>query len=204
MYVSTWLKDESLDPRSREAIERTEAWLDYFDAHHVHAIGFGWVFLRRIGDDEPSEITAEELRQPFTDPLGPEVEEYFLRAEWLRGTTRDQVLDAAYLVRPLVALEEVSLADAEAGIGFAPEVARVTRTDGPRFSHEVDRGVQSVLAGLHPQGLPLRDVVGLLAASRGITDPTQLDELEDGAVGAVVDLVRHGLVIPAELGEIVR
>lgn len=204
MYVSTWLKDESLDPRSREAIERTEAWLDYFDAHHVHAIGFGWVFLRRIGDDEPSEITAEELRQPFTDPLGPEVEEYFLRAEWLRGTTRDHVLDASYLVRPSVALEEVSLADAEAGIGFAPEVARVTRTDGPRFSHEVDRGVQSVLAGLHPQGLPLRDVVGLLAASRGITVPTQLDELEDGAVGAVVDLVRHGLVIPAELGEIVR
>lgn len=204
LYVSTWLKDESLDPRSRDAVERTEAWLDYFDANHVHAIGFGWVFLRRIGDSETSEITAEELRQPFSDPLGPEVEEYFLRAQWLRGASRDQVLDAAYMVRPSVALEEVSLADADAGIGFAPEVARVTRTDGPRFSHEVDRGVQSVLAGLHPQGLALRDVVGLLAASRGIDDPARLGELEDGAAGAVVDLVRHGLVIPAELAEIVR
>ncbi|WP_370639199.1 methyltransferase [Corynebacterium sp. CNCTC7651] len=141
MYVSTWLKDESVDPRSREAIERTETWLDFFDAHDVHAIGFGWVFLRDIGDAS-SEITAEELRQTFTDPLGPEVEEYFLRTDWLRGRDRDgvldaayllrpgvaledvqlAVLDAAYLLRPGVALEDVQLADDVTGMGFAPEV----------------------------------------------------------------------------------
>lgn len=203
MYVSTWLKDESLDPRSRDAIERTEDWLDYFDANQVHAVGFGWIFLRRIGDGEASEITAEELRQPFADPLGPEVEEYFTRAEWLRGRSFDDVLGATYLIRPAVALEEVSLADAHAGMGFSREVARVSRTDGPRFSHEVDRGIQSLLAGLHPQGLPLRDVAGLLAASQGIEDSGQQDELAAGAAAAVVDLIRHGIVIPAELAEIV-
>lgn len=202
MYVSTWLKDESLDPRSREAIERTEAWLSHFDEHQVHAIGFGWVFLRDIGD-APSEVTAEELRQPFSDPLGPEVEEYFLRAEWLRSRNTDDVLDAAYLVRPGVAVEEISLADSSAGIGFASEVTRVSRTDGPRFSHEVDAGVRAVLAGLHPQGLSLRDVVGLFAASRSITGDTQMQELESTAAAAVVDLIRHGIVVPADIAEVV-
>lgn len=202
MYVSTWLKDESLDPRSRAAIERTEAWLDYFEANRVHSIGFGWVFLRRIGG-VASEITAEELRQPFTDPLGPEVEEYFLRAAWLRDADTDSILRSRFLLRPGVALEEVSLADTATGMGFAPEVVRVSRTDGPRFTHDIDRGLKSLLAGLNPQGLPLDDVISLLAASQGVTDDAQAAELKTEAVAAIVDLVRHGVVIPAEIAEVI-
>lgn len=113
------------------------------------------------------------------------------------------MLDAAFLLRPGVALEEVSLADTESGIGFAPEITRITRTDGPRFTHEIDDGVRAVLAGLNPHGLPLRDVVGLLAASRGIADDAQLKELEANAASAVIDLVRHGVVIPADIAEVV-
>lgn len=203
MYVSTWLKDESLDPRSRAAVERTQRWLDHFDEHHVHAIGFGWVVLREIGD-APSEITAEELRHPFTDPLGAEVEEYFLRAAWLRSRDADGVLDSTFLVRPGVAVEEVSVTDDETGMGFTHEVCRVTRTDGPRFSHDVDQGVRSLLAGLNPQGLPLRDVIGLLAASRGVVVDADVAALEASAVDAVVDLIRHGIVIPAEIAEVVH
>ncbi|MCP1387223.1 class I SAM-dependent methyltransferase [Corynebacterium sp. TA-R-1] len=203
MYVSTWLKDESVDLRSREAFERSEAWLDYFDDNDVHAIGFGWVFLRDIGD-APSEITAEEVRQPFNDPLGPEVEEYFSRTAWLRAADKDAVLDATYVLRPGVALEEVQLADQELGMGFTTEVIRITRTDGPRFTHDVDEALRAVLAGLHPQGLPLREVVGLLAASRGMADAEALGELEDQAAAAIVDLVRHGIVIPSAIAEVVR
>ena len=113
------------------------------------------------------------------------------------------MLDSAYFVRPGVALEEVSLADTSAGIGFANEVTRVSRTDGPRFSHEVDAGVRAVLAGLHPQGLSLRDVVGLFAASRSLTADTQVQELESTAAAAVVDLIRHGIVVPADIAEVV-
>lgn len=194
-YVSTWLRDESIDVRSPEGIARTQRWLEYFRAHEVESIGFGWIFLRVIGD-RPSEITAEELAHRFEDPLGPEVEEYFLRAAWLRDADADAVLDATYMVRPSVALEEVSLADTETGMGFAAEVTRITRTEGPRFSHEIDTAVRSLLSGLHPHGLPLRDVVGLLAASQSIGD---VGELEQSVVRIVVDLVRHGLVLPAEL-----
>ena len=197
-YVSTWLADESVDVRSPEAVERTERWLAHFRDNDVEAIGFGWIFLREIGDN-PTEITAEDLSHPFTDPLGPEVDEYFARAEWLRGRGTDDILDAAYMVRPGVALERVSVADAEAGMGFAQRVTRVSRMDGPRFTHEVDDGVVSILSGLHPQGLPLREVVGLLVASQGVDDPAEHTRLENNAAAIVVDCVRHGLVLPAEI-----
>lgn len=203
MYVSTWLKDESLDPRSPEAIARTEAWLEHFADNHVHAVGFGWVFLRNIGDS-PSEITAEELNHPFTGPLGPEVEEYFLRAAWLRDRQADDVLDAEYLVRPGVAIEDIAVTDTATGMGFKEEVVRVTRTDGPRFSHEIDQDLRTVLAGLHPQGLPLRGIVGLFAASRGIDGADEVAELEHSAALAITDLVRHGVVVPAEIAEVVQ
>lgn len=194
-YVSTWLKDESIDVRSAEGIARTTRWLEYFREHDVEAIGFGWIFLRDIGD-APTEVTAEELTHPFTDPLGPEVEEYFTRADWLRDAETDDILDASYRVRPGVALEEVSLADQDTGMGFAEEVTRISRTGGPRFSHEVDSAVVSLLSGLHPHGLHLRDVVGLLAASQSIEAP---DVLEAHAVQIIVDLVRHGIVLPAAI-----
>ena len=107
------------------------------------------------------------------------------------------MLDARFLLRPGLALEEVSLADTSAGIGFAPEVARVTRTDGPRFTHDVDAGVLAILSGLNPDGLPLRDVVGLYAAANGLYDYDEIQQVETSAVPAVVDLIRHGLVLPA-------
>ena len=94
------------------------------------------------------------------------------------------------------------MADTETGIGFAPEVIRVTRTDGPRFTHTVDAGVLSVIRGLHPQGLALRDVTGLYAAANGINDEAALHELEQSSSAAIVDLVRHGVVLPAEIAAI--
>ncbi|WP_257161252.1 class I SAM-dependent methyltransferase [Corynebacterium cystitidis] len=198
MYVSTWLKDESIDPRSRAGIDRTCRWLDHLRSNDVIGIGFGWIFLREIGD-APTEVTAEEVLQPFTDPLGPEVEEYFRRSAWLRGKSVDEISGSTFMVRPGVARETVEVSDSDMGMGFTPVVIRLTRTDGPRFSHEVDEALASILAGLHPQGLNLAETVGLWAASHGIDDDS---ELVESAVGAVVDLVRHGVVLPAEIAEV--
>lgn len=197
LYVSTWLKDESIDPRSAEGIARTRKWLAHFREHDVRAVGFGWIFIRDIGD-APTEVTSETLAQPFTDPLGPEVEEYFVRMEWLREASISDVLDARYALRPGVALEDVSLSDTETGMGFAPEVKRVTRTDGPRFTHDVDDAVAAILAGLNPDGLPLRDIVSLWAASHGLDDDAE-NALYDEAAGVIIDLIRHGFVLPADL-----
>ncbi|MDK6260329.1 methyltransferase [Corynebacterium frankenforstense] len=192
-YVGTWLRDEGVDPRSPEGAARTRAWLDYFAAEQVEAVGFGFVAVENIGE-APSEVVAEELTQAFTDPLGPEVEEYFRRAAWLRERDAEGVLAANFRVRPGVALEEVGLPDAGAGMGFADEVKRLTRTDGPRFSHEVDAHVAAVVAGLHPQGLTLSDVAELYAAAKGL----DAGEVRAGAAAVAADLVRHGLLLPAD------
>lgn len=197
LYVSTWLKDESVDPRSKDGIERTRAWLQHFRDAGVRAVGFGWIFIRDIGD-APSELTFETLDQPLTDPLGPEVEEYFMRMEWLRSSSQEDILQSRYAVRPGVALEDVSVADAHNGMGFEPKVKRLTRTDGPRFTHDIDDAVASIVSGLNPDGLPLSEIVALWAAAQGLDD-AQEEALAVEATGIVVDLIRHGFVLPADL-----
>ncbi|MGP6173011.1 DUF7782 domain-containing protein [Corynebacterium sp. A21] len=193
-YVGTWLRDESLDPRSVESDTRTAAWLQHFTEAGVTGVGFGFVAMKNIGE-EPTEILAEEMTQSFTDPLGPEVDEYFTRVDWLRGVTAEEFGDSRFLLRPGVAKEDVSITDTEAGVGFTPAVMRLTRTEGPRWSHEVDTHLASIVAGLHPQGLSFAETVDLYAMAKGL----DVEKLLPEAVAAVSDLVRHGLVIPAEL-----
>lgn len=158
-YVGTWLSDESLDLRSPEAAARTTAWLNHFEKAKVQGVGFGFIAIQRLEEDEAdekSDILAESMTQYFEDPLGPEIEEYFTRTAWLREQTRDSILSSRFKVRPGVAREQISLADAEEGMGFSPVTLRLTRTDGPRWSHDVDEHVASIVAGLNPHGLPLK------------------------------------------------
>ncbi|ERS52420.1 MULTISPECIES: DUF7059 domain-containing protein [Corynebacterium] len=195
LYVSTWLKDESLDVRSDEGKARSKAWLDHFHHHDVTGIGFGFVAIQKIADDEPSDILAEEMPQHFSDPLGPEVEEYFARVAWLRDLVPGELEGKHFQVRPQVAKEEVSVADTDNKQGFSRAVIRLTRTDGPRWSHEVDEHLAAIVAGLSPHGLNLGETVGLYAVAHGFDEA----ELTAAALPAIIDMVRHGLLIPADL-----
>lgn len=197
MYVSTWLKDESLDPRFGAGAERMKQWLDLFDSHNVISIGFGFIALRNIGN-LPTELLAEEITGPLPEPLGLEVEEYFRRTQWLRGQTTESLLAGQFGLRRSVAKEEISTPDTEAGLGFSPEVMRLTRMDGPRFSHEVDEATAAIVAGLHPEGLNLEEVVGLYAAARDMPEDSA-EALNQEATKVIVDLVRHGFLIPSDL-----
>ena len=195
LYVSTWLKDESLDVRSVEGQERSRAWLEHFHDHEVNGIGFGFVAIQRIGDDEPADILAEEMPQTFSDPLGPEVEEYFARVAWLRDLVPGELQGKHFQVRPGLAREDISTPDEETQQGFTRAALRITRTDGPRWSHEVDEHLAAIVAGLNPQGLNLEETIGLYAAAHGFDE----EEITAAALPAVIDMVRHGLLIPADL-----
>ncbi|MDV2414453.1 class I SAM-dependent methyltransferase [Corynebacterium kefirresidentii] len=195
LYVSTWLEDESLDIRSPEGQERSRAWLEHFQEHEVNGIGFGFVAIQRIGDDEPADILAEEMPQAFSDPLGPEVEEYFARVAWLRDLVPGELQGKHFQVRPGLAREDISTPDEDLGQGFTRAALRLTRTDGPRWSHEVDEHIAAIVAGLNPQGLNLEETIGLYAAAHGFDE----EELTAAALPAVIDMVRHGLLIPADL-----
>ena len=75
---------------------------------------------------------------------------------------------------------------------------RLTRTDGPRFTHDIDDAVASIVSGLNPDGLPLSEIVGLWAAAQGLDD-AQEEALAVEATGIIVDLIRHGFVLPTDL-----
>lgn len=196
-YINTWLVDEALDPRSVEYAARFEEWMDHFAQHSVEAIGMGYVYLKKLSDpDAPSELVCEEFTHAIDSHIGDEADEYFLRNAWIGDHDLDAIADSSFMVRPGVALEEVSLADPDAEEGaFVPAVIRLTRTEGPRFSHEVDHHIAAIVKGLKPEGLSLRDVTSIYAYVHDLDEEAAISQ----AVHAVVAMVRHGLVLPAEL-----
>ncbi len=189
LYVGTWLRDAGYDPRSGAGAALADDWLAHFERSGVEGIGFGFVFLRSTG--EPTDLMAEELSHAIDDPLGPEASDYLDRVAWLRTadlqTSRFSSADG-------IALEQVSTLSAGSaadGVGWGEVVARLHRTDGPRWTHEIDSWGRSLVAGLRADGLPLQDVATLLAAATGEEPPS-------GAIeGFVSALVRHGLLLPA-------
>ncbi|NKY59734.1 methyltransferase [Nocardia flavorosea] len=191
LYVGTWLRDAGLDPRSPAAQERAEEWLAALDAAGVTGIGFGFVYLRAF--DGPTEILAEDLTHGFEDPLGAEALAHFERSAWLREVAAEpaRAWKSRYRVDPATALERVYLPGDN---GWDRQVTRLHRGDGPRWQHEVDEITVSLLAGMRSDGLPLYELIELLALSQGFheVDP----EFAAAALGVVMSLVRHGLVHP--------
>ncbi|GAB2672472.1 methyltransferase [Gordonia jinhuaensis] len=192
LYVGTWLRDAGYDPRTGAGATLSDEWLEHFERSGVRAVGFGFVYLRRV--DGPSEVIAEEMMQPFDDPLGPEAADCFARTELLRTT---DLADAHLQAPPTVVLEEVSALtapdardspDGPQGPAWDRIVARLHRTDGPRWSHETDDIVTALLAGLRRDGLSVGDTVALLEAATGA-------DLDAATVHSVLtDLIRHGFL----------
>lgn len=191
LYVGTWLRDAGLDPRDPAAQERANQWLDAFTAADVDGVGFGFVYLRAI--DGPTEVLAEDLTHGFDDPLGAEATAYFARSAWLRAVAADENLawNSRFAPSPATALERVYLPGDQ---GWAEQVARLHRGDGPRWQHEVDESTIALVAGMRPDGLPLYELIELLALATGADEVSP--DFAGQALGVVAGLVRHGLVTP--------
>ncbi|KAA2254921.1 class I SAM-dependent methyltransferase [Solihabitans fulvus] len=190
LYVGTWLRDAGVDPRSAEGREKASAWLDWFAANNVEGIGFGFVTLRRTDARHP-ELVCEDLRHAYDDPLGPESAAWLDRVAWLRANgSPEQLLATSFTVPPTVLLEEVSEPGAE---GWSSVVRRLHRTDGPGWQQEVDELAAALLAGCRG-ALPLLDLVSLLAFAHD----QSADALAAAAVPMVRELVRHGMLLPAD------
>nr|WP_198428130.1 methyltransferase [Nocardia bovistercoris] len=191
LYVGTWLRDAGLDPRDPRSQDRSDRWLDAFEAAEVEGIGFGFVYLRAI--DGPTELLAEDLTHGFEDPLGAEATAYFERSAWLRSVAADPDIawSARFTVDPATALERVYLPGEQ---GWEQRVARLHRGDGPRWQHEVDESTAGLVAGMRQDGLPLQELVELLALAHG-SDGVSAEFATD-ALSVVAGLVRHGLIRP--------
>ncbi|WP_422752738.1 DUF7059 domain-containing protein [Micromonospora sp. WMMD708] len=182
-YVNLWLTDvgEAADPH------RAAAWLDWFDAHKIEAVGFGIVSLRRGGHTDPV-VRVEDLRQRVEAPLGDQVTAWFDRQDFLLARGTDGVLDARYRAAPGLQLrQEATIGDE----GWAVDRQVLTMPRGLRWSEEIDPLVLALVGGCDGR-LPLRDQLALLAAAHDVTT----DELAEAAGPIVAHLVERGIVEP--------
>ena len=190
LHVGTWQRDAGLDPAAPATREQAGGWLDWLQRERVQAVGFGHLTLRRT-EGAPT-VVFEDLSGELEDPLGPEVEGWLDRVDWLRAHAGDTELLAARLaVAPTVLLESYAEPGAD---GWAEVGSAVARRDGPRWRHEVDAPAAALLAGC--QGaLPVGELVELLA----LAHDRPSGELVAATLPALRELVRHGLLVPVPM-----
>ncbi|HEX7747000.1 MAG TPA: class I SAM-dependent methyltransferase [Micromonosporaceae bacterium] len=183
-YVNLWLTDvgEGPDP------QRAAAWLDWFDAHKVEAVGFGIVNLRRSGDDRPV-VRVEDLRQAVEPPLGAQVAAWFDRQDWVRARDDGGLLDARYRTAPGLQLrQEATLGDE----GWAVDRQVLVMPQGLRWSEEIDPLVLALVSGCAGR-VPLRDQLTVLAVAHDVPEA----DLAEAAAPIVAHLVERGVIEPA-------
>ncbi|SCL22042.1 Methyltransferase small domain-containing protein [Micromonospora rhizosphaerae] len=184
-YVNLWLTDvgEAADP------QRMAAWLDWFDAHKVEAIGFGIVSLRRSGHDEPI-VRVEDLRQRVEPPMGERIAAWFDRQDWLRVRDTDALLAERYRAAEGLQLrQEATMGDE----GWAVDRQVLGMPRGLRWQEEIDPLVLALVGGADGR-LPLRDQLALLASAHDVAP----EELAEAAGPIVAHLVERGIIEPVE------
>jgi methylase of polypeptide subunit release factors len=181
-YVNLWLTDASEDPQLQPAL--AAAWLDWFDAQKVEAVGFGLITLRAGGHDDPT-VRIEDLRQTVDGPLGPLIGDWFDRQDFLRGS---DLLGARLAVAPGLRLRQEASQGPE---GWEVDRQLLALPDGLRWIEEVDP-VALALVGACDGSVTLQDQVDVLAAAHGV--PAEV--LADVAVPLVAHLVERGVLLP--------
>ncbi|GAA1993549.1 DUF7059 domain-containing protein [Kitasatospora viridis] len=185
-YAELWLRDGGDHLAGREAYEaRYGEWLDAFEAGGVEGIGFGWITLRNSGSERPA-VRIEEWPHPVEQPLGPHIEQWFDRQDFLRSNDDAALLAARYLLAPEVVQEQVGAPGAE-----DPEHVVLRQGRGMRRATKVDT-VGAGFAGVCDGALAAGDIVDAIAQLLG-EDRVQL---RDRVPQSLRLLVEQGFVVP--------
>ncbi|MDO9378143.1 MAG: methyltransferase [Nocardioidaceae bacterium] len=179
-YVEMWLADAGLRG-TPDWTRRYDAWLSWFEAERIEAVGFGWLSLRAAGRDVP-RLRVEEWPYEVVAPLGPHVRAWGERVDLVAGATDDEVL-AAHLVRaPGLAQESVG----EPG-ATDPSTIVLRLPDGVRRARQADT-VEAALVGALDGDLAVGQVLDALAT---LTD-TDVSVLRTTYLPVVRELVDEG------------
>ncbi len=184
-YVNLWLADASEDPAARPS--RAAAWLDWFDANRVEAVGFGLITLRANGSANPM-VRLEELWQPLDDGLGTQIEAWFDRQRWLREHSAGALLGARLRVAEGLRLRQEAVPGPD---GWSVEGQSLSLTSGLRWSEEIDPVTLALVGGCHGE-VTLHDQLTLLATAHDVDFQT----LAEVAVPLVAHLVERGMLLP--------
>ena len=190
-YVRLWLRDAGLTPDRAEWAARYDAWLDWFAAQRVAAVGMGFVSMWRTGTSNPVRVL-EDVPQAIDLPAGEQIADWILRARWLAAHDDDALLDSRLRARRGLTLERAQQLDED---GCWREVTNHLRQDdGLRWQVEIDDavvGLFSACSGHRPLGV----LVSLLAAAAACP----VEEVTRAALPVVRDLVGRGFLLPPEL-----
>jgi methylase of polypeptide subunit release factors len=184
-YVNLWLADAAEDPAAQPV--RAAAWLDWFDANKVEAVGLGLVTLRAGGHDDPT-VRVEELRQPVDQPFGAQVEEWFGRQDWLRGQSLGTLLDGRLTAAGGLQLRQEASRGPD---GWQVDRQLLALTSGLHWVEQIDPVVLALVSGCDGR-TALRDQLDLLSAAHQVDRAT----LDDGVVPVVAHLVERGILLP--------
>ncbi len=135
-YVELWLADAGL-VGAPEYRQRYAEWLDYFDAAGIHAVGLGWLALRKTGRERP-ELRLEEWPHGVHQPVGAAIDDFFA------AVTPSRLPDAEFLatrwrVHPDLVQESI-------GAPGAADPQHVVLRQRYGFGRAVDAG--TALAGI--------------------------------------------------------
>ncbi|WP_019547861.1 DUF7059 domain-containing protein [Streptomyces sulphureus] len=186
-YAELWLRDAG-DHRGDPAAyaERYDAWLDEFARRGTHAVGFGWITVRRGGARTPA-VLAEEWPHPVEQPLGETIAAHFARQDYLRSVDDADLLAGRFVLADGVVQEQVGTPGSE-----DPEHVVLRQQRGMRRATSVDT-VGAGFAGACDGSLPAGRILDAIAQLLG-EDPAVLRARMPEALRL---LVEQGFLEPA-------
>ncbi|MFF3001651.1 methyltransferase [Kitasatospora sp. NPDC057940] len=160
-YAELWLRDGG-DHRGPggDYQARYGEWLDAFEAGRVEGIGMGWITLRASGAERPT-VRVEEWPHPVEQPLGPHIEEWFDRQDFLRSHDDAGLLATRYVLADEVVQEQVGEPGAE-----DPEHVILRHNRGMRRATKVDT-VGAGFVGVCDGSLSAGEIVDAIAQLLG-------------------------------------
>ena len=181
-YVEMWLADAGL-AGAPDYAERYDAWLDWFAAEGIEAIGFGWLSLRKTSQTPVHRL--EEWTGEIAQPVGPSIAGWGDRIDRLRGLDDDALLDLTFR-QPIDLVEETRGA---AGADH-PESILIRLQHGVRRARQVDT-IEAGLVGASDGDLTSRQILDALATLLG----RDAAELQRRYAPTVRSLVEEGFLI---------
>lgn len=185
-YAELWLRDGG-DHLSASADyqARYNEWLDAFEAGGIEGIGFGWITLRAGGAQRPT-VRIEEWPHTVEQPLGPHIDQWFDRQDFLRTHDDAALLGTRYVLADEVVQEQIGAPGAE-----DPEHVVLRHNRGMRRATKVDT-VGAGFAGVCDGTLAAGDIVDAIAQLLG--EDRVL--LRDRVPQSLRTLVEQGFVEP--------
>jgi methylase of polypeptide subunit release factors len=178
-YVEMWLTDAGL-ASSTDYVQRYDAWLDWFAAERIDAIGFGWLSLRKTTASPVHRL--EEFTGELAPPVGPAIASWSRRTDLLRRLDDTALLDHTFRQAPDL-VEET-----RGPVGATdPESIAIRLQQGIRRSRQLDT-VEAGLVGASDGDLTSGQILDALASLldrdaaelRRIYAPSVRELAEDG------------------------